>query len=76
MKLTTEQADAIISAIWLVGMGILIVTGWWWPGMALTGLDILVLFLSIALSGLFGASAKPSPFDRKPKPDPSLDDGF
>jgi hypothetical protein len=44
--------------------------------MALTGLDILVLFLSIALSGLFGASAKPSPFDRKPKPDPSLDDGF
>ena len=33
MKLTPQQANAITSACWLVGIGILIVTGSWWPGM-------------------------------------------
>ena len=52
--------------VWTIGFGC-------W---ALTGFNILVLFILIALSGLFGAFAKPSPFGEKPKPDPSLDDGF
>ena len=32
MNLTSHQANAICSAVWLVGIGILIVTGFWWPG--------------------------------------------
>ncbi len=110
MKLTSEQAGAITSAVWLVGLGILITTGYWWPGILfligagsiaqgfvegrgwysfqgslwLIGIGflflfhftILALFILIAISGLVGAFCKPSPFDKKPKPDPSLDDGF
>jgi hypothetical protein len=33
VKLTSEQANAITSAVWLVGIGILITTGYWWPGL-------------------------------------------
>ncbi len=43
MGLDTRQANAITSAIWLVGIGVLIVTGWWWPGiMFLIGLGAIV----------------------------------
>jgi hypothetical protein len=113
VKLTSEQANAITSAVWLVGLGILISTGWWWPGILFVigagsiaqgfvdgrgwyslqsglwtigfgiwalvgfGYGLLFLFTMIALSGLFGAFFKPSPFEKKPKADQSLvDDGF
>jgi hypothetical protein len=43
VKLNAQQANAITSAIWLVGIGILIVTGWWWPGiMFLIGVGSIV----------------------------------
>ena len=32
MFLTAKQADAITSSVWLIGIGILITTGYWWPG--------------------------------------------
>lgn len=32
MNLNSEQANAITSAVWLVGLGILLTTGFWWPG--------------------------------------------
>jgi hypothetical protein len=110
VKLTSEQANAINSAVLLIGIGILISTGWWWPGLlfligaasiaqafvngrgwyslqcglwaigfgiwVLFGYALLILLTMIALSGLFGAFIKPSPFAKKPRPDPSLDDGF
>jgi hypothetical protein len=43
VKLTSQQANAITSAVWLVGIGVLIVTGWWWPGiMFLIGAGAIV----------------------------------
>jgi hypothetical protein len=43
VKITPHQANAITSAIWLVGIGILIVTGFWWPGiMFLIGFSSIV----------------------------------
>ncbi len=43
MKLSNQQAAAISSAVWLVGTGVLIVTGWWWPGiMFLIGIAAIV----------------------------------
>jgi hypothetical protein len=32
VALNQYQANAVTSAVLLVGLGILIVTGWWWPG--------------------------------------------
>ena len=35
-----RMADAISGAIFLIGLGILIMTGWWWPGiMVVIGLS-------------------------------------
>jgi hypothetical protein len=43
VKLSNQQAAAISSAVWLVGIGVLIVTGWWWPGiMFLIGISAIV----------------------------------
>ena len=43
MKISAHQANAIGSAIWLVGIGVLIVTGYWWPGiMFLIGIYSIV----------------------------------
>lgn len=42
VSLNHRQANAITSAVWLVGIGLLIVTGWWWPGiMFLIGLSAI-----------------------------------
>lgn len=43
MKLTTQQANAISAAVWLVGLGILFTTASWWPGiMFLVGVGSIV----------------------------------
>jgi hypothetical protein len=43
VNLTNKQAAAITSAVWLVGIGVLIVTGWWWPGiMFLIGIAAII----------------------------------
>jgi hypothetical protein len=43
VNLTNKQAGAITSAVWLVGIGVLIVTGWWWPGiMFLIGIAAII----------------------------------
>jgi hypothetical protein len=43
VKLTDAQAAAVSSAVWLVGIGVLMVTGWWWPGiMFLIGISAIV----------------------------------
>ena len=43
MNLTDAQAAAISSAVWLVGIGVLITTGWWWPGiMFLIGISAII----------------------------------
>jgi hypothetical protein len=110
MNLTPHQANAITSALWLVGIGVLIVTGWWWPGImfvvgvtsiaqglvagrgwyalqaglwtigigvwALASFNMLVFFCLVALSVLAGAFLRPPMLARKPKPDPSLEDGL
>ncbi len=35
-----RMADAVAGAIFLIGLGILIITGWWWPGiMVVIGLS-------------------------------------
>jgi hypothetical protein len=107
VKLNSAQAAAISSAVWLVGIGVLIVTGWWWPGMmfvigvgaiiqgfvdgrgwyalqggfwslgigawALSGYNILVLFILIAFSGLLGAFVRPPMLGGKPASDHSLE---
>lgn len=106
MLLNDKQANAITSAIWLVGIGLLLWTGYWWPGImfligtaaiaqgfvqgrgrmschaglttlgigawAVSGYNIFVLFLLIALGGLAEAFIVPS--INKPAPDPELID--
>jgi hypothetical protein len=43
VRLTTRQANAISAAVWLVGLGVLITTGSWWPGiMFLVGVSSVV----------------------------------
>ena len=43
MRLTSQQANAITSAVLLVGIGILFTTGYWWPGiMFLIGTSAIV----------------------------------
>ena len=43
MKMTAQQANAVTGAVWLLGLGVLIVTGWWWPGiMFLIGISSVV----------------------------------
>ena len=32
MRFTQKQADGISAAIWLIGLGVLFATGFWWPG--------------------------------------------
>lgn len=52
------QAEAVQSAIWLIGLGVLFLTGWWWPG-------ILIL---VGLSSVLGAVAE-SAFPTAPEPE-------
>jgi hypothetical protein len=43
VTLNQHQANAVTSALCLVGIGTLIVTGWWWPGiMFLIGVSSIV----------------------------------
>ena len=37
MTLTSQQSAAISTAVYLVGIGILMVTGFWWPGIMFVG---------------------------------------
>lgn len=48
MNLSTLQINAINGAVWLVGIGVLIVTGFWWPGiMFLVGISSIIQALSM-----------------------------
>lgn len=65
------QAQAVQSAVWLIGLGILFLTGWWWPGI------LIVIGASMVVGALAQESAParaeqpaeppaappPSPFD-------------
>ena len=51
MRLTTQQANAITGAVWLVGLGILLVTGFWWPGI------LFLVGVGSVAQGLVGAGA-------------------
>ncbi len=43
MHLDQERADAVDSAVWLIGIGVLFATGYWWPGiMFLLGIASIV----------------------------------
>ena len=47
MRLTNEQTAAVESAVFLIGLGILFGTGWWWPGiMFVIGVSSIVLALA------------------------------
>jgi len=38
-----RQANALISGIWLIGLGVLFATRWWWPGiMFIIGITAIV----------------------------------
>ncbi|HWE39477.1 MAG TPA: hypothetical protein VG406_23195 [Isosphaeraceae bacterium] len=32
MDLRRRRADEISGAVWLIGLGVLLITGYWWPG--------------------------------------------
>ncbi len=98
MRLTPQQVNAVSGAIWLIGIGALFATGWWWPGImfvigtssvvqgivagrgwyafqaglwsfgigvwAMTGFNLAVLFVLLAVSGMLAAFVRP-PSDEK-----------
>ncbi len=43
----------VSGAIWLIGLGFLFLTGWWWPGI------LILVGLNMVLDGVFRASTQP-----------------
>lgn len=55
----SPEAQAVQSAVWLIGLGVLFLTGWWWPGiLILVGLSLLVGALVRESAPLTGAPAE------------------
>ncbi len=44
----------VSGAIWLIGLGFLFLTGWWWPGI------LILVGLNMVLDGVFSATSRPS----------------
>jgi hypothetical protein len=56
----SPEARAAQSAIWLIGLGVLFLTGWWWPGI------LILVGLSMVVSALVRESA-PAETERLPE---------
>jgi len=56
----SPQVQAAQSAIWLIGLGVLFLTGWWWPGI------LIVIGLSMVAGALLRADA-PAATERSPE---------
>lgn len=50
----------IMGALWMIGMGLLFITGWWWPG-------ILIL---MGVISVVGAATNEWKWDGEPEPEP------
>ena len=46
MVMSSERAGELMGGVWLIGLGILFFTGWWWPGI------MFVIGVSAILQGL------------------------
>lgn len=63
----SPEAQAVQSAIWMIGLGILFLTGWWWPG----------IMIVIGISMVAGALAREmdvwgsDPGRETPRPQPA-----
>lgn len=45
---TAERADAVTGGVWLIGLGLLLATGYWFPG----------IFFLIGITGIIEGSAR------------------
>lgn len=64
-----SQVQAVQSAVWLIGLGILFLTGWWWPGI------LIVIGASMVVGALAQESAparaeQPAEHPAAPPPSP------
>jgi hypothetical protein len=57
----SPEAQAVQSAVWLIGLGVLFLTGWWWPGI------LILVGLSMIAGALVRGSAPPAEAERLPE---------
>jgi hypothetical protein len=62
----SSKNHAVSGAIWMIGLGVLFLTGWWWPGiMILIGVTSVVS----ALAGDWNWSGEPEPEPKRARPE-------